>query len=79
MSRECTGEFSRAAMCLVSSVRQVAAEQEGTTSMSGSWHGGPCHSEVSFSYLSAGVMDEADNVARFPKLSSIAVSAVTNR
>lgn len=36
-------------------------------------------SDVSFSFLSSGVMDEADNVARFQKLSTIAASAVTNR
>lgn len=33
-------------------------------------------SEVSFCFLSSGVMDEGDNVARFQKLSSIAASAV---
>lgn len=34
-------------------------------------------SEVSFSFLSTGVMDEGDNVARFQKLSTIAASAAT--
>lgn len=33
-------------------------------------------SEVSFCFLSSGVMDEGDNVARFQKLSSITASAV---
>lgn len=33
-------------------------------------------SEVSFCFLSSGVMDEGDNVARFQKLSTIAASAV---
>ncbi|WP_127131217.1 serine hydrolase [Georgenia sp. SYP-B2076] len=32
-------------------------------------------SDVTFSFLSSGVMDEADNVARFQKLSTIAASA----
>jgi CubicO group peptidase (beta-lactamase class C family) len=36
-------------------------------------------SDMSFCFLSSGVMDEADNVARFQKLSSIAASAVTNK
>lgn len=34
--------------------------------------------DVSFCFLSSGVMDEADNVARFQRLSSIAASAVTD-
>jgi CubicO group peptidase (beta-lactamase class C family) len=33
-------------------------------------------SDVSFCFLSSGVMDEGDNVARFQKLSTIAASAV---
>lgn len=36
-------------------------------------------SDVSFCFLSSGVMDEGDNVARFQKLSSIAASAVHSR
>lgn len=36
-------------------------------------------SGVSFCFLSSGVMDEGDNVARFQKLSSIAASAVRTR
>ncbi|MFH5823182.1 serine hydrolase domain-containing protein [Georgenia sp. AZ-5] len=36
-------------------------------------------SDVSFCFLSSGVMDEGDNVARFQKLSSITASAVLNR
>ena len=35
-------------------------------------------SDVSFSFLSSGVMDEGDNVARFQKLSTIAASAVSD-
>lgn len=35
-------------------------------------------SQVSFSFLSTGVMDEGDNVARFQKLSTIAASAATS-
>lgn len=35
-------------------------------------------SGLSFSFLSAGVMDEGDNVARFQRLSSIAASAVND-
>lgn len=35
-------------------------------------------SDVSFCFLSSGVMDEGDNVARFQKLSSIAASAVSD-
>lgn len=34
-------------------------------------------SQVSFSFLSTGVMDEGDNVARFQRLSTIAASAAT--
>jgi CubicO group peptidase (beta-lactamase class C family) len=35
-------------------------------------------SQVSFAFLSTGVMDEGDNVARFQKLSTIAASAATS-
>src|SRR5699024_640260 len=35
--------------------------------------------DVSFCFLSSGVMDEGDNVARFQRLSTIAASAVTDR
>ena len=35
-------------------------------------------SDVSFCFLSSGVMDEGDNVARFQKLSTIAASAVSD-
>lgn len=35
-------------------------------------------SDVSFAFLSSGVMDEGDNVARFQKLSTIAASAVVS-
>ena len=36
-------------------------------------------SGVSFCFLSSGVMDEGDNVARFQKLSSITASAVRSQ